>query len=104
MSASVKKFFFQAGILPVLHLLHADRADEARLPRRVITDRQNPFTVYSEEEFIKEYRLSKECFHILLDQIEPHLPRAKDGRGKVLLNSLLLPLLFSLKLDPTLKW
>lgn len=70
-----------AGILPLLHLHHATRADEARLPRRLITDRQNPFTVYSEEEFIEQYRLSKECIRILLDQIEPHLPRAQDGRG-----------------------
>ena len=80
----------------MLHLLHANRTDEARLPRRLVTDRQNPFTAYSEEEFIQRYRLSKECIRTLLEQVEPHVPRAQDGRGRVTFNSLLLPLRFFL--------
>uniref|UniRef100_A0A0P4VXD6 DDE Tnp4 domain-containing protein n=1 Tax=Scylla olivacea TaxID=85551 RepID=A0A0P4VXD6_SCYOL len=70
-----------AGILALVHLQHADRADQARLPRRLVKDPQNPFAAYSEEEFVQRYRLSKECIHTLLGQVEPDLPRAKDGRG-----------------------
>lgn len=66
-----------------MHLQHADRADQARLPRRLVKDHQNPFAAYSEEEFVQRYLLSKECIHTLLGQVEPDLPRAKDGRGKV---------------------
>ncbi|KAK8404687.1 hypothetical protein O3P69_007736 [Scylla paramamosain] len=71
----------RAGILALVHLQHADRADQARLPRRLVKDHQNPFAAYSEEEFVQRYRLSKECIHTLLGQVEPDLPRAKDGRG-----------------------
>lgn len=72
---------FQDGFLPVRHLSNADAAHKKRLPRRVIKDRQNPFTAYSEEEFIQRYRLSKECTHTLLAELEPYLPKAQDGRG-----------------------
>ncbi|KAK8395761.1 hypothetical protein O3P69_005692 [Scylla paramamosain] len=58
-----------AGILALVHLQHADRVDEARLPGRLVKDHQNPFAAYSEEEFIWRYRLSKECIHILLGQV-----------------------------------
>ncbi|KAK8404685.1 hypothetical protein O3P69_007734 [Scylla paramamosain] len=71
-----------AGILALVHLQHADRADQARLPRRLVKDHQNPFAAYSEEEFVQRYRLSKECIHTLLGQVEPDLPRAKDGRAR----------------------
>ena len=77
-----KKKIFQVGILPLLHLLPANPTDEGRLPRRLVTDQQNPFTAYSEKEFIHQYCLSKECIHTLLDQVEPHLPRYKIDEVK----------------------
>ena len=47
----------------------------------MVKDRQNLFDAYSEEEFIMRYRVSKECIRGLIDEVEPHLPSARDGRG-----------------------
>lgn len=72
---------FQAALLEVLDLL--EQAEQVRLPRVVPRDRENPFTSLSEDDFIERYRLSPGCVLELLEEVEPRLPKAQDGRGKV---------------------
>ena len=56
-----------------------------RLIRReqVISDRQNPFLNYSEDEFIDRYRLNKECVLTILaeirDSLEPKLNKLSSS-------------------------
>ena len=81
---SEKQIFipFQARA-PFLNLLDiVDQVEEVRPPRVVPQDRQNPFTSLSNEEFIDRYRLSPTCTLQLLEDVQPRLPRARDGRGE----------------------
>ncbi|XP_050710739.1 uncharacterized protein LOC126995293 [Eriocheir sinensis] len=64
-----------------LELLDLVGQVEVRLPRVVPRDRQNPFTCLSEEDFIDRYHLSPACTLQLLENVQPKLPRARDGRG-----------------------
>ena len=45
---------------------------------KVVRDRSNPFTAYSDDEFIERFRLTKECVIQLLDDIGEYLePKQK---------------------------
>ena len=44
----------------------------------MVRDRSNPFTAYSDDEFIDRFRLTKECVIQLLDDIGEYLePKQK---------------------------
>lgn len=47
--------------------------------RRIVKDRQNPLTHYSDSEFRDRFRMSKESFVNLFDLLE--LPELRDRRG-----------------------
>ncbi|RUM29998.1 MAG: hypothetical protein DSY42_05300 [Aquifex sp.] len=53
----------------------------AARPVRRFHHRQDPFQIYSEEEFRRRFRLSKECTQDLLRRIRHHLPEAESERG-----------------------
>lgn len=53
----------------------------AARPMRRFHHRQDPFQMYSEEEFRQRYRLSKECTQDLLGRIHHHLPESASERG-----------------------
>ena len=43
--------------------------------------RIDPFQEYSDQEFIKRFRLSKELFQLLLEKIAHRLPASNNNRG-----------------------
>ena len=43
--------------------------------------RQDPFQVYSEEEFKQQFRLSKECTQDLFRRIQHYFPKTTNERG-----------------------
>lgn len=45
------------------------------------TDRMNPFTAMSEDEFIDRFRLRKTSMYDLIEEIRDHLPAPHDSRG-----------------------
>lgn len=49
-----------------------EAADHADIPR-LYFQRQNPFEVLSDNNFIKHFRLNKESFMALLDELVPFL-------------------------------
>ena len=53
----------------------------AARPVRRFHPRQDPFQVYTEEEFRQRYRLSKECVQNLLERIQHLLPESANERG-----------------------
>ncbi|KAK4327341.1 hypothetical protein Pmani_002173 [Petrolisthes manimaculis] len=60
-----------------------DALDGARRrPRRIVTDRMNPFTSMSDDEFVDRFRLRKVSVVTLLEEIRNELPAAADLRGK----------------------
>ncbi|KAK3872871.1 hypothetical protein Pcinc_022077 [Petrolisthes cinctipes] len=53
-----------------------------RRPRRIVTDRMNPFTSMSDDEFVDRFRLRKVSAVTLLEEVRNELPAAADLRGK----------------------
>ena len=53
----------------------------ARRIRRFV-QRRDPFSLYSDKEFLERYRLSKSCVRDLLEKIQEQLPVSNDRRGK----------------------
>ena len=53
----------------------------AARPIRRFHHRQDPFQVYSEEEFRQRFRLSKECTLGLFRRIQHHFPQSNSERG-----------------------
>ena len=61
---------------------------------KVVRDRSNPFTAYSDDEFIDRFRLTKECV-IQLDDIGEYLePKQKKMLSISPLNQFLIALRF----------
>ncbi|KAK3891172.1 hypothetical protein Pcinc_004961 [Petrolisthes cinctipes] len=56
-------------------------AGARRRPRRIITDRMNPFTSMSDDEFVDRFRLRKVSAVTLLEEVRNELPAAADLRG-----------------------
>ncbi|KAK3880744.1 hypothetical protein Pcinc_014780 [Petrolisthes cinctipes] len=52
-----------------------------RRPRRIVTDRMNPFTSMSDDEFVDRFRLRKVSAVTLLEEVRNELPAAADLRG-----------------------
>ncbi|KAG0710185.1 hypothetical protein GWK47_023346 [Chionoecetes opilio] len=52
-----------------------------RRPRRVVTDRMNPFTAMGDDEFVDRFRLRKASMYDLIEEIRDQLPAANDLRG-----------------------
>ncbi|XP_050691085.1 putative nuclease HARBI1 [Eriocheir sinensis] len=52
-----------------------------RRPRRIVTDRMNPFTAMSDNEFVDRFRLRKNSMYDLIEEIREHLPAPTDSRG-----------------------
>lgn len=50
--------------------------------RRLLQDRMDPFRMYSNEDFLKRYRLSKEAVLSLAQRLEPRIMRVQNIRGK----------------------
>ncbi|KAK3862733.1 hypothetical protein Pcinc_031429 [Petrolisthes cinctipes] len=57
-------------------------AGARRRPRRIVTDRINPFTSMSADEFVDRFRLRKVSAVTLLEEVINELPAAADLRGK----------------------
>lgn len=49
------------------------------------SDRMDPFTAMTDEEFVDRFRLRKESVHHLIEEIRDQLPPANDRRGKFIL-------------------
>ncbi|KAK3870908.1 hypothetical protein Pcinc_023934 [Petrolisthes cinctipes] len=55
-------------------------AGARRRPRRIVTDRMNPFTSMSDDEFVDRFRLRKVSAVTLLEEVRNELPAAADLR------------------------
>lgn len=62
-----------------LHNIDRHRLDHIR---RVIPDRSNPFEAMGEEEFLRRFRLTKECTLSLIQRIEHQLPQSLNNKGE----------------------
>ncbi|XP_050724404.1 putative nuclease HARBI1 [Eriocheir sinensis] len=52
-----------------------------RRRRRIVTDRMNPFTAMSDDEFMDRFRVRKTSMYDLIEEIRDHLPAPNDSRG-----------------------
>lgn len=61
-----------------------DGEGRLRLPRIVPRDRSNPMAYLTDVEFVQRFQLSKAGVRDLLQEINPYLPRIRNGRGKTM--------------------
>ena len=67
----------------VMDIIDIEEVDQVYLDRQPIEDRMDPFRFYDELEFIRRYRLSKECVHLLIQRLQERLePAVANARGK----------------------
>lgn len=58
----------------------------ARRTRRFV-ERTDPFTSYSDKEFLERFMLSKTCVNDLLENIQEQLPTSSRRRGRYNFNA-----------------
>ena len=74
------QFFF--SMFPNFHYIrNIERLQHDHI-RRVVPDRSNPFEAMTEDEFLRRFRLNKECTLHLIQRIEHQLPQALNNKGK----------------------
>lgn len=67
------------------HIRNMDRHRHGHI-RRVVADRSNPFEAMTEDEFLRRFRLSKECTHSLIQRIDHQLPQTLNNKGEHILS------------------
>ena len=63
------------------HIRNIERVRQGHI-RTILTDRSNPFEAMTQEEFLRRFRLSKECTLSLIEKIENQFPDAINNKGK----------------------
>lgn len=64
------------------HLEEIDEWEDVNARRvRKYVERRDPFSFYTNNEFLARYRLSKECARVLLEEIQEQLPVSHNRRG-----------------------
>lgn len=54
---------------------------------RSLSDRMNPFTAMSDEEFVDRFRLDKTSMYDLIEEIQDQLSAPTDSRGNIISNN-----------------
>ncbi|XP_045102998.1 putative nuclease HARBI1 isoform X2 [Portunus trituberculatus] len=73
----LQRLFALSELVELAELMGHQRPNK----RRIVRHRLDPLQHHSNEEFLARYKLSKESFNALLEEITPHLPSSRDRRG-----------------------